>query len=110
MTREAPTLNRAGAPTRPASPAPRPAPVSRYIPGPVVTAYAIRGSHFLALRTAANLTQREVDIRTAENGERVSVHTIERIEQEGDGVVRVSVETAQALAKALGKNVADICG
>ena len=65
-----------------------------------MTAYDVRPERLRELRHKAGLSQRELDLRTIEAGARVSRETIARIEG-GDGLVRISLETAEALAAAL---------
>ena len=76
-------------------------------PGPVVTAYDVRPERLRELRHKAGLSQRELDLRTIDLGARVSRETIARIEG-GDGLVRISLETAKALANALACEPSDL--
>mgnify|MGYP001579498507 CR=1 FL=1 len=79
-----------------------------FTPGPIVTAYAIKGSRLAELRESAGLTQRALAIKTAEAGARVSQANIERVESHGDGLARVTEETARSLAAGLGVEMAEL--
>lgn len=113
MDRKSPPGFRAGTPFRsapgdtgrPVSVAPRAVSVRQ--PGPVVTAYDVRPERLRELRHNAGLSQRELDLATIAAGARVSRETIARIEG-GDGLVRISLETAKALANALACEPSDL--
>ena len=59
-------------------------------------------------REASGLTQRGVDIATAERGHRVSRATVERVEQAGSDGAEVLVQTAEALAAIFGVALRDL--
>ena len=102
MTRESPPGVRVGRTFAMAAAPLQPPPIRIAIPGPVVTAYNIRGATLAYLREECGLTQRELAVKTAVVDERVSRETIKRIEASGQDVVRVTEETARALAAGLG--------